>query len=63
MVIVPDEAPPDRRRSRLAYQVLRGTGRAADVLVWTRTGFESRVHVLTSLPAIVVAEGKVPHAT
>ena len=26
MVVVPDDAPPERRRSRLAYQVLRGTG-------------------------------------
>lgn len=24
MVIVPDEAPPERARSRLAYQALRG---------------------------------------
>lgn len=42
MVVVPDDASPERRRSRLAYQVLRGTGRAADVLVWTRTSFDSR---------------------
>jgi predicted nucleotidyltransferase len=62
MVIVPDHAPPERRRSRLAYQVLRGTGRAADVLVWTRSAFDSRVHVVTSLPAIVVSEGRLLHA-
>ncbi len=36
MVVVPDSAPPERRRSRLAHQVLRGTGTVADVLVWTR---------------------------
>ncbi len=34
MVIVSDDAPPERRRSRLAYEVLWGTGAAADVLVW-----------------------------
>ena len=62
MVVVPDDAPPERRRSRLAYQVLRGTGRAADVLVWTRTAFESRLQVCTSLPATIVSEGRLVHA-
>ena len=33
MVVVPDEASPERRRSRLAYERLWGTGTAADVLV------------------------------
>jgi predicted nucleotidyltransferase len=58
MVIVPDDAPPERRRSRLAYQVLRGTGTAADVLVWPKSSFERRVHVVASLPATVLREGK-----
>ena len=62
MVVVPDDAPPQRRRSRLAYQVLRGTGRAADVLVCTRSFFESRVHVRASLPATIVSEGRLLHA-
>ena len=62
MVVVPDDAPPERRRSRLAYQVLRRTGRAADVLVWTRTSFDSRLSVRTSLPATIVAEGRLLHA-
>jgi predicted nucleotidyltransferase len=39
LVIVPDDAEPARRRSRLAYEVLRGTGVAADVIVWTRDYF------------------------
>lgn len=62
MVVVPDDAPPARRRSRLAYQVLRGTGRAADVLVWTRATFDSRLHLRTSLPATIVSEGRLLHA-
>src|SRR5712675_3124463 len=33
LVIIPDDAPRERRGSRLAYQALRGTGVAADVLV------------------------------
>ena len=62
MVVVPDDAPPERQRSHLASQVLRGTGRAADVLVWTRTTFESRLHIRTSLPATIVSEGRLVHA-
>jgi len=58
MVIVPDDAPPERRRSRLAYEVLWGSGVAADVLVWLRSSFERRRRVVTSLPATVLREGK-----
>lgn len=58
MVVVPDEAPPERQRSRLAYQVLRGTGIAADVLVWTRQAFDERLHLKASLPYTIVNEGR-----
>ncbi|MGH6628182.1 MAG: nucleotidyltransferase domain-containing protein [Burkholderiales bacterium] len=58
MLVVPDEAPPERRRSRLAYQVLRGTGTAADVLVWTRQAFDARLHLRASLPHAIVSQGK-----
>ena len=57
MVIVPDDAPPERLRSRLAYRALRGTGTAADVVVWPRSGFERRARVVASLPATVAREG------
>jgi predicted nucleotidyltransferase len=57
LLIVPDEVPPERRRSRLAYQALRGTGTAADVLVWRTSAFDRRLHVVASLPATVVREG------
>jgi predicted nucleotidyltransferase len=63
MVVVPDDAPPERRRSRLAYEVLWGTGTAADVLVLTREQFEGRLHVRASLPATVLREGRLLHAT
>lgn len=58
LVVVPDDSTPERRRSRLAYQALRGTRTAADVLVWTKEAFESRLHLPASLPATVVREGK-----
>jgi uncharacterized protein len=62
LIVVTDRAPPDQRRSRLAYEVLRGTGTAADVLVWSHSGFESRLHLAASLPAAVMREGKLLHA-
>lgn len=57
LVVVPDEAPPERRRSRLAYEALRGTGVAADVLVLTRSAFDGRLHLRASLPSTVATEG------
>ena len=46
LVVVPDRAPPERKDSKLAYRVLWGTGAAADVIVWERTRFERRAHVV-----------------
>jgi uncharacterized protein len=62
LLVVPDSSPPEQRRSRLAYDALWGTGTAADVLVWTATEFDSRVHLPSSLPATVIREGKLLHA-
>lgn len=62
MVVVPDDAAPERRRSRLAYERLWGTGIAADVLVWTRTRFDSRLPLRASLPATVMREGRLLYA-
>ncbi len=58
LVVVPDDAPTERRGSRLAYERLWGTGTAADVLVWTKGYFESRLHLKASLAATVEREGK-----
>jgi predicted nucleotidyltransferase len=62
LVVVADDVPAERRRSRLAYEVLWGTKAAADVVVWTAGQFENRLHVPTSLPATVVREGRLLHA-
>jgi predicted nucleotidyltransferase len=62
MVVVPPEASAERRRSRLAYQILRGTGAAADVLVWTRQAFDERSHLKVSLPSTIISEGKLLYA-
>jgi predicted nucleotidyltransferase len=62
MVVVPDDAPPELQDCGAAYRALRGLGIAKDVLVWTRSEFEKRLHLKASLPAtIVVREGKLLH--
>lgn len=63
MVVVPDSAPPELKSSRLAYKALRGTGTAADVLVWTQEAFERRLHLKASLPYSIISEGKLLYAT
>lgn len=62
LLVVADEAPPERKRSRLAYQALRGTRTAADVLVWSRGDFDRRLHLAASLPATVQREGRLLYA-
>jgi predicted nucleotidyltransferase len=61
LVVVPDDAPRERKRSRLAYEVLRGIGWAADVLVCTRSYFEPRQSLKAPLPGTVVREGRLLH--
>ena len=61
LVVVPDDAPPEHRRSRLAYEALGGTGTAADVLVCTRSYFDARRHLKASLPGTVLREGRLLH--
>lgn len=63
LVVVPDDAQPERRRSRLAYEALRGTGTAADVLICTRSYFEDRRSLKASLPGTVLREGRLMYAT
>jgi predicted nucleotidyltransferase len=62
LLVVPDDASPERRRSHLAYQALRGTGIDADVLVCTRSYFDARRHLKASLPGTVLREGRLLHA-
>ena len=62
LVIVPDNAPFEHQRSQLAYHALRGTGIAVDVLVWTKSAFNARLHLKASLPSIVKDEGQLLYA-
>jgi predicted nucleotidyltransferase len=61
LVVVPDDATPQRKRSRLAYQALLGTGTAADVLVCTSSYFERRRSLKASLPGTVLRDGRMLH--
>ena len=62
LLVVPDDASSERKHSRLAYEALRGTGVAADVLVCTRTWFDRRRNLKASLPGTVLREGRLLHA-
>lgn len=58
MVVVPDSAPAARRRSRIAYEALRGTAIAADVLVCSESYFDGHAHLAASLPGTIPREGR-----
>jgi uncharacterized protein len=62
MVVVPSSEEPAYRRAQRAHSVLWDLGTAADVLVWTREAFDSRVHLKASLPATILREGKLLYA-
>ena len=62
LLVVPDDTSPERRRSRLAYQVLRSMGIAVDVLVCTHSYFEVRRHLKASLPGTVLRAGSLLYA-
>ena len=62
LIVMPDDAPPELRRSRAAYLALWGTGVSSDVLVWTASQFDSQTHLAASLPATVIREGRLLHA-
>ena len=62
MVVVPHLTEPAYRAAQRAHSVLWGLGTAADILVWSRDAFDSRLHLKASLPATVVREGTLLHA-
>ena len=62
LVVVPDDAPPELKRNKLAYQILWGVRGAKDVLVCPEECFLSRATVISSLPATVLREGKLLYA-
>jgi uncharacterized protein len=61
LLVVPDDASPERREPRLAYEVLWGVRAPADVIVWSRSAFDARAVARASLPATVLREGVLLH--
>ena len=62
LVVVPDDTSAEFRRSARAYESLWGLQVSADVLVWTKSAFEARLHLEASLPTTVIREGRLLHA-
>lgn len=62
MVVIPETTEPGYRLAQRAHSLLWGLGIAADILVWTREAFESRLHLEASLPATIVREGRLLYA-
>lgn len=62
LLMVLDQLPePAYRLARRAHSLLWGLGTAADILVWSRQGFDSRLRLKASLPATVAREGVLLH--
>jgi len=53
---------PVYRLCQDAHSLLWGLATAADIQVWPKERFESRLHVASSLPATVVREGRLLYA-
>lgn len=62
LVVVPDNADRQHRKSELAYRVLRSLGRAFDVTVWRHSSFQEQSRSVTSLPATILREGILVYA-
>ena len=62
LLVMPDDAPAELLRAGRAYDALWGLKVAAEVVVFARQRFESRLGLKSSLPATVAREGKLLYA-
>jgi predicted nucleotidyltransferase len=62
LIVVPDNAPAERRNPDLGYTVMEGLARSGDFLVWTRGRFERLRRLKASLPSTVLREGLLLYA-
>lgn len=62
LIVVPDDASPERLDGGLAYRALWGVGAPVDAVVCTSRWFHARTHLQASLPGTVVREGRLLHA-
>ena len=62
LIVAPDDAPPQRRDGKLAYEALWGVGASVDAVVCRSSWFNARTHLKASLPGTVLREGRLLHA-
>lgn len=62
LVLVDRPTEPRYRLAQQGFRALRGVPAAAEVVVWDRETFDSRLHLKASFPATVVREGRLLHA-
>lgn len=62
MVVVAQTTEPGYRLAQQAHSLLWELAVAADILVWTREQFDSRRHVVASLPATILRQGRLLNA-
>ncbi len=62
MVIVADDVTNLREKRSDIYDFMWDSGIAADVLIWTESAYQRRLHIIASLPATIEREGKVLYA-
>jgi predicted nucleotidyltransferase len=58
MVVMPDEATEEMRKSDRGYKALSGLGVPKDVLVCRQSWFDARLHLKASFPSTIVNEGR-----
>jgi len=57
MVVAPDDADPERQRSRSGHRAVRHLGAAPDIFVSKASDFRRQLHLKASLPSTVVRAG------
>ena len=62
MVVVRETEEAGYRLAQRAHRLVWGLRAAADILVWTRRDFDSRLHLKASLPSAVIREGRLLYA-
>lgn len=62
LMVLAQTTKPAYRLAQDAHSLQWEIGTAADILVWNRDAFESRLHLQASLPATVVREGRLLYA-
>jgi predicted nucleotidyltransferase/HEPN domain-containing protein len=58
LLVVPDDTPRDVLSGRRPHQAVSDLGLFTDMVVYTRTYFGERLHLVSSMPATVVREGR-----